>query len=299
MRRTWLFVVALAPAACSLLVDSSGLSGGAQDAATTDTRSVDDATPASSEAGTDAVSLDAGNPDAPPDDAGTPDVTADASDGGASTSAAYRSAVLADGPWAYYRFEGSSGCADEKGGTPCALSASGITHSVAGIAGSRAVRLDLLTATVTTTLATGDLSQSYTVEAWIAVDAASVTPSNDLVDFEDFAPSRAGLTAFLFTANQFRTETWSGGDLLSYTLAAASLTPSVFHHVVLGYDATTKLDFTYFDGALSEGGFQYDAGRPVVNHPFVWSGWTGSIDELAIYSKALTPARILAHYGLR
>ncbi|MFO0669102.1 MAG: LamG-like jellyroll fold domain-containing protein [Polyangiaceae bacterium] len=315
MRAVVFFGLALTPLACSLLVDTNGLSGSAlapdatgPDApATTDGRSDESALD-----GTDARDADmadgdaAADADADADATTSADVTttvdASASDAGpdGAASAAYRAAVLADGPSAYFRLDDASGCADEKGGTPCALAASGITRGVPGIAGSSAIRLEQVAATLTTALADTDLGKSFTIEAWIAMDAASAVPAKNVADMEDYAPSRAGVTMFLFTASQFRTETWSSGQFLSYTLAAAALTPTVFHHIVVGYDATTKLDFGYFDGALSEGGSQTDAAaRPIVTHPLVFTGWTGAIDEVALYAKALPPARVLAHYGLR
>ncbi len=304
VRAVLIFALALTPLACSLLVDTSGLSGSAitPDGASPDSPATTDAR--GEESAIDSADGRDGNTDA--DAATMADVTttpdASSSDAGpdGAASAAYRAAVLADGPSAYFRLDDASGCADEKGGTPCALAASGITRGVPGIAGSSAIRLEQVAATLTTALADTDLGKSFTIEAWIAMDAASAVPAKNVADMEDYAPSRAGVTMFLFTASQFRTETWSSGQFLSYTLAAAALTPTVFHHIVVGYDATTKLDFGYFDGALSEGGSQTDAAaRPIVTHPLVFTGWTGAIDEVALYAKALPPARVLAHYGLR
>jgi hypothetical protein len=269
--------------ACSLFTDTSGFSGGGNGA----DASLSDGAPAT---------LDASAGDAPYDG------PADRAEAGGGKSA-YESAVVADGPIAYFHFEEteSAVCADQFATLSCVYSGAGIVHGVSGISGT-GVRLSTTSDAVVVTPKSPDLSLPYTIELWMQLDAGSASPGQQLFRIEDFAPSRSGLRAELFMdTGGFRTEMWSSGVHLTYTLASGPLTGSAWHHVVVGYDPKTQTDFTYVDGTASSGGnVALDASaRPVVSKPLTFGAWTGSLDELAIYDKALPPDRIVAHFAAR
>ena len=186
------------------------------------------------------------------------------------------------------------------GSLACVYPASDVGYRAAGIASSYAVRLDKTSTTISISPKTGDLSISYTLEFWIKLDPSSVTAVRQIYHLEDFPP-RTGTRGELYDNTEFRAETWNLGQFQSYTLASGPFTGAVWHHVVHGFDAATQLDFTYVDGTLCQGGEQYpDSGpRPVVTSSLAFVGFTGVLDELAIYDKVLTPQRVLAHYSAR
>jgi hypothetical protein len=261
------------------LSDTSGLSNGADNA---------DGSPA----------LDSSVTDAPPDGSAE---RADADTGAAMS--AYEAAVASDGPIAYFHFEetGGAACADELRTLSCAYSGTGIVHGVSGVSGA-AVRLGTTSDAISVTPKSPDLSLPYTIEFWILLDVDSARAGQQLFRIEELSPSRSGLRGELFAdGSQLRTEMWSGGVLLTYTLASGALTGATWHHVAHGFNPETQTDFTYLDGVASAGG-KVDLGgspRPVVTTPLTFSAWTGSLDELAIYDKALSPSRIVAHYTAR
>ena len=269
--------------ACSLLTSTDGLDTGAR--------------PPGTDSGSAATSADGSSDSSPglPGDGGGPGPELDGGGG-----LAYREAVIADTPAAYFRFEDVSGnaCVNEVSGSRfnCVYGGSGVSRGAPGVAGSLTVRV-VPASTVSMSETALDFSKPFTLEFWLELDTpipgerigssmVNITPS-----------TRAGLTAFLWdTSGAFRTEMWNT-NFQNYTLAATPPTANAWHHIVVGHDSTG--DFSYFDGAKSSGGdSQDDAGNPKTNVPFVFTGFGGRVDELAWYDHVLSSARILAHYGL-
>jgi hypothetical protein len=207
---------------------------------------------------------------------------------------------MADGPAAYFRFEDVTGnaCVDEISGSrfACVYGGNGSQRGVPGVASSAAVRLTP-DSTVSISESVLDFSQPFSVELWIELDAPAPATglASSMIGLTD--TTRIGFTAFLWnTTGAFRTEMWNT-DFQSYTVAASAPSAGVWHHIVVGHDASG--DFSYFDGAKSSGGQpQGDAGNPKTNVPLVFTGFAGRLDELAWYDHALSSARVLVHDGL-
>lgn len=219
----------------------------------------------------------------------------------------YRDAVLADSPIAYFRFEETTGTAakNEIADSPVTaiLPATGVTLGVDGISAARhALRLDAATSQVNVfggVTRAGE--QPFTVEAWAELrlgDSKSQFVFSNMTDQSNDA--RIGQWMFVDADGLLRTETWDGSGLLFYTNIANTLSTSpTWVHLVFMYSETDQRDVVYVNGATGEGQRVKEGQRLAVQGPLKWSGFTGRLDEIAIYDKALTPARIAAHIAAR
>jgi hypothetical protein len=230
------------------------------------------------------------------------DGTTGNSDAGNAASSAYRSAVLADTPAAYYRFEDVSGveCVDEISGSrfTCIYSPNALSRGEPGIASSLGVKLDEK-GSVSVAAPSLDFAQPFTLELWVEVDAPTASLGLVAAMKQLTLTTRIGFALFL-SADQaaVRTEMWNG-PFQSYTLAAGPAAANTWHHIVVGHDAS-NVDFAYVDGVESEHGRSSDpAGNGSVVLPLLFGGFAGRIDEIAWYDHPLTPVRILTHYALR
>lgn len=273
-----LALAACCSTACVLFTDLSGYAGPAttaSDAASPDARLDPDAGKADAEAG-----------DAAPDDP-------------------YSRAILQDAPLAYFKLEEASAgaCKDEMGGVSsitCVYPGSGATPRTDGIdATSRGVHLDARSAVISL-FATSKLSgkQPFTIEFWMQLDGP---PSEAQVfsNEEGVGGTRTGQLAFFDVDGKLRTETWTSGALLFYTLSASPAPSGKFAHIAYGYSDVESRDFLYVDANRAEG-MRLNAGDHVApSTAFTLGGWVGKLDELAIYGTALSPTRIAAHYAAR
>ena len=271
-------LVSISASACVLVTSFDGLSGGTSSAV------ADAAVPA-----TDA-------------DGGVLPVTApDASVTPTDAGSAYRAAVLDDGPVAYFGLEETSGTACTSAvansAVTCLYPSSGATRAQAGVGGTTAVHFDASTATITLGGVPSDLAQAYTFEMWIRVDA--VSPDTPLFSYETgVANTRNGMLLFLDDTSKPRSEIWSAGSLCSYGLSSTALTSAAWHHVVEAHEAGGASDGFYIDGVAQEAFQAMNVARPTTTIPLTISGFVGSVDEIAIYDKALDSGRVIAHYAL-
>ena len=215
------------------------------------------------------------------------------------TGNAYADLVLADGPAAYYRFEdpvGSNAASDELGKIPANLTGAGVTFGSDGVVGHAALfdgnsALDL-----------GDVFDfagqvPFTLELW-----AKSTTSNLgglLMHKRDEHTGNSadfvGYVLYLDNATP-HFEAW-GVDLSAWNDTAD---PAGFVHLAVAVSyATGKGNATLYVNALPamHGGFDNTldlADTPT--HLTFGSTFNGLIDEVAIYTKALPPDRVIAHY---
>jgi len=274
--------VALA-SACSLLVDSGGLSGDAPE-----TRDGGDATATDGPSGLPSDgSIEAAS------DAG-PDVVA---------VHPYVAAVLADGPIAYYRFEETTGfAAKTEVGTIDGVYSGAVTLAAPGaFTGSLGIALDGGLGGVSLGQAFDFVGRMpFSVEAWYE-------PTTYAPDFR-FLISREGLddagretygiwfnpttgSRMQFERYVAGVKTGPGGDAPS---------TGTFHHIVGTYDGTTLALFV--DAVLVDVSTDTRDARSTAVDCWIgrqsgeYAALSGVIDEVAIYDKALPPTRISAHF---
>jgi hypothetical protein len=292
MRRVSILVaaagVACGAGACTLLESLDGFSGGADAGEGGSAVDANDERPISTQ--------DGGASDAL--------VTADA------PVSRYPAAVLADNPILYYRFGETSGmpARDEISGTTVPYPVTGIAYGYPGpLAG------DTNTAIKTDGSGSILLSQAsaefdglapFSVEAWVS-PASNGNDLGFLVDHEDWSGNRHG---WLVRASKsdYGLERWSGGlDGAPPSASVQTLQTAVngeWHYFVVTFDGTTER--LYLDGIrrtessltipVPKTGVPFSVGKQNCL-PCAANSFVGVIDELAIYPKALSEDRILAH----
>jgi hypothetical protein len=221
----------------------------------------------------------------------------------------YPSVVLADSPIHYYRFEETSTVVparDEIGpganGAQPGTYTGGITLGQGSASESlgNAARFNGASGTYVNLGAPFHPGSSTTVEAWVRLDTAANKPFHAIVarwdgSFELDVNQDAGAGNFV---------TRSGGNTFGQA-ATASFTFGQWHHMVGVFDAATSTTTVYLDGVqgssqVTTGGLQ-NAGSTLyigATRDGAGSGfnWTGLIDEVAFYNRALSSAEILEHY---
>ena len=216
------------------------------------------------------------------------------------TGNAYADLVLSDGPASYYRFEetaGSNAAKDEIGNVTANVDKSGVTFGSDGVVGHAALfagngaQLDL-----------GDVYDfagqvPFTLELWAKPTTTDLggllihkryEPSSNTADF-------LGYVLYLETGTP-HFEAWG----VALTAWNDTPDPTGFVHLVVAVSYVTgKGNATLYINALPAANGGYDNTDNLANttaHFTIGRTFTGLIDEVAIYAKALTPDRILAHY---
>jgi hypothetical protein len=204
----------------------------------------------------------------------------------------YRSIVLSDAPKAYYRFDdpvGAPFAADEVGAHPGPV-VTPVTFGVPGAVGTAAHfgsggHIDL-----------GDIFDfdglvPYTFEAWVRPESFSGT--QELIKKRDGYPLK-GYVMYL-NSTDLHHEFW-GNSLSAWT---ESPLPEGFVHVVItaSYVDGKGNAAIYVNGARApKGGWDNTTPAPNTTYPLlIGSGFSGTIDELAIYDTALSSTRIAVH----
>ena len=286
-RRAGPLSLTIALAGCSLFVlDEGEYSGGR------------DVTADSGSDATDDAMLDAAaGPDVTEGDAG-----ADPDAGGTSR---YADAVLADGPILYLRFGEKSGSAAKAVVGPDATY--GVTGFALGSPGALAGDDD---SAVTLTDGAGRITVPsgfafeetvpFSVEIW-AKPAAANTNLGFVADHTTYGEAdRRGWSLFVGSGG-VAYDRWATPEIRT-SLREPALTTNQWHHVVGTYDGTTQR--LYADGVRIA---QVTSSVKIPSRPSVLiignqscdcsggNAFIGTLDELAIYDKALTDAQIAAH----
>jgi hypothetical protein len=223
------------------------------------------------------------------------------------TFVTYAATIAVDTPAIFWRLGESSGTT--------AVDASGFTHNgtyaatgvALGGAGAlvndtdTAVTLDGVAGAIQETSGAGAPvgSSARSVEVWFKTTTATAQPL--------FNYGTSGLLsqfAVYLAGNQVQVK--DGTDPVLSVTAGSSLADGAWHHLVVTYDGATSVAI-YIDGA-AVGSTQtttgvlatvldvtgLEVGRDNAATPVFFNG---TLDEAAIYSGALTPARVAAHFA--
>jgi PKD repeat protein len=239
----------------------------------------------------------------------------------AAATSAYANQVETDGPTAYWRLGETTGTtAYSAVGVTNLAEGAGITRGVAGaIAGDPAVTANGTTTGIAATTATvaAPPANNLSVEAWVRTTS---TAGGVIAQFGDSATgantvSDRGLYVDNGGRVSFGVTRQSGGATPTTTYTAvrspAAVTDGTWHHVVAtigtggatlyvdGASVATNSALTTANTRLSSGYWMLGRGALTgwQNAP-TSSDLAGSIDEVAIYPVALTPAQVAQHYGL-
>lgn len=229
----------------------------------------------------------------------------------ASSTPAYSSAVLADSPVLYLRYDEASGgfLADtSSGGNNLTVSGSVSYRQSPGVSGSS----KSLTFNGTTTTAYGEArltpSASVTIETWFKTTS---TVGGKLVGFgnkQSFASSSTDRNVYMTSNGRLAFGVYSAG--YHTIITSGSYNNGAWHHVVATQGPSGMV--LYVDGLVrgtnSTTGRNGTKGYWHVGGDGLSTGWVsrptslyfqGSLDETAIYTTALSASRVSAHYALR
>jgi len=237
-----------------------------------------------------------------PDAGSTADATSDATTPvfDAPTSSAYHAAVAADAPIAHFALEETTGptCASSTTTTAvCVYPQGQAARGKPGIGGTNALHFDASTATLSISGLSGNLSAPYSIELWFRADVVDATTFIGYFQDPGTGHPGPGINLFVWDNSRLRTELWNANGNIGYGVTPNALTANAWHHIVIAHDAGPNEDLFYVDALLVEHFTDTAAARPSVSSPLTLKGFVGSIDEIAIYDKPLSAARVAAHYA--
>jgi hypothetical protein len=222
------------------------------------------------------------------------------------TTSPYERTVLADAPAAYWRLDNRTcNAADAAGHNNGAIAFGQPESAAALIAGSdRAIHLDgdndQIVFSDSPSLRT---TRAISIEAWVRPDDA---PSSPYAAWQLVSKWRTALLLlrggpkpkFAFALYDTSTSSYAPG-----VVGTTRVKPRTAYHVVGTYDGSNIR--LYVNGSLA-GTFRYRGrlGDSPYGGALAGKGWGqlpsprfhGTLDEVAVYTHALTPARIEAHY---
>jgi hypothetical protein len=214
---------------------------------------------------------------------------------------AYSDLIIAHGASNYWRLGEGSGttAVDVIGGANGTISG-GVTLAQPGAIadGNKAMTFNGTTGRITAgnIAALNFLAGSYTIEAWVYPLAGggyfAVVGKGQLT-------TTTGWRAFIVSSNNLCL--FWGNDSSTYATSTLPITTGAWHHLIWGYNATASAVFYAVDGVYESFAA---ANHSVTSTDVVTISGdasstyfvNGRIDEVAIYSRALTPAEITAHF---
>lgn len=147
---------------------------------------------------------------------------------------------------------------------------------------------------------------SFSLELWLRPEAGAFSRyGRALAKETGTSGTRSGWLLLVHPNGLLGYEQWNAGNNVAGLGAPALLSADKWYHVVVTYDGVALR--LYVDGAqvatatpsaalpdttaaLRLGGTDYENGG---------SRWVGGLDEVAVYTSALTPAQVSAHYDAR
>ena len=247
--------------------------------------------------------------DVDPQDLATAVLTVELVDRIGAEGCGYHALVLAAVPAAYWHLGEASGtiAADATGnghdGTYRNTPTLGVLGAIVGC-GDTAVDFDSASnEDVTADTIAAELSGAgtFTLEAWVKTTATGggvvMGPAND---------GSSSIFAYIhwnFTASTTISARHNQGNDVNYTVPGNAHRDGAWHHVVAVFNDTTGNPIKlYFDGALVASGGSaasptFDTFGIAVARENADQAWfDGTVDEPAVYLRALTPTEILNHY---
>jgi hypothetical protein len=149
---------------------------------------------------------------------------------------------------------------------------------------------------------------SFSIEYWMRTEASYTCPNNDVIVGRDDSSTNLHIWTGCSGGGgeavfQLRDTSGYGGSIKGST----DLTDGDWHHVVVIRDGSTDTNYVYVDGnqEASTGDYDYQHGfgsaTAALNIGWLPIGdsyrFNGSLDEIALYDRALTEGEILGHYN--
>ena len=215
------------------------------------------------------------------------------------SSPTYQSTVLSDGASAYWRLgEATGSTAADAAGSSSGTYVGGVTRGVSGaISGdsNTAVKFDGVNGTVkVVSTAALNPTAALTLEAW--VNPVSLPATSTIVRKDAQYLLRVLNTGAVY----FRI--WKGGGLYDVTTATGVVPIGAWSHVVATFNGATLT--VYVDGVAVKSVALTGAADSGTNPLYIASStgsydyFPGTVDEVAVYARALSAAQVQAHYTL-
>ncbi len=220
----------------------------------------------------------------------------------------YRSAVLADGPAAYWRLDEATGsqAADASGhGKSGTYSSTGVTRGVAGaLTGDpdTAASFDGASGAVAVT-GVGNFTgtSAFSAEAWVNPSAFPANVWGRILSQENNAANAPGWSLYVDSSTGTLSATRANAAGADWVGGSTALPLNKWSHVVLTYDGSTLR--LYLNGQPLQT-VPSTRGLPTSSAALEVAGsfgagqfFSGRVDEPAVYSKALSAGQVLAHYN--
>ncbi|MTA27759.1 MAG: hypothetical protein F2562_02750, partial [Actinobacteria bacterium] len=243
----------------------------------------------------------------------------------------YGTTVTTDGPTLWFRFNNAASTTptDASGATRAvAVGASGVTFGgsspfggtsgSAMFAGTAANAAAYPTTAPTSpvsfqgtvsTLSTADmrLGGSFTLEAWVRPSTTSVNRWQTIISRGNFANGTRNFGLFQQGSQVMFSAQGAGSTHWLLATQTGVLTANVWAHIVGVFNQTTGTMELFVNGTrqsstvvtTSGGAVPTGVGELVIGNGYSADGsfFTGSLSEVAVYDKALSSARISAHYS--
>jgi Concanavalin A-like lectin/glucanases superfamily len=228
---------------------------------------------------------------------------------GGDPSSAYATAVLVDGPVAYYRFDDDPKFAQIQSqiAAPLGTVEGGALQEVAGaLAGDASKAAGFTGARVVLGNAFAFAPGSpFTFEFWVKPDAPLNSEARRVFSKYETDTFLAGNDGFFFTASSaglsFKYEPSGGGGISAVTDAKATATDD-FTYVVVTSDGATSMNLYVNDNdAIRVNLTLDDAGQTaafLLGDGLGGKRFLGALDEFAVYDKELPKIRIQEHYAI-
>ena len=219
---------------------------------------------------------------------------------GGAAPGPYETAVLADSPLAYFRFEDSTAatCSNQLQGSgiACSYPDHGFSQGAKGTVGSGICfdSKDALLQFSGPLDFPGDVP--FTMELWIDVSSSMSGQGGEIFsDMMDPGEMRTGTWLLLGNDDVPFSETWINGNHYLYTHGTMPISFGKWVQVVLTH---SDVDHLYIDTQPTDGGVVNGGYQRVTNGvPLSIGGLVGCVDELSIYDHALGTDRIAVHFA--
>lgn len=217
----------------------------------------------------------------------------------------YSAAILADSPYCYYRLGESSGAVatDSSGNGRNGTYTGTVSYSIAGAIlddGDTAISNNGSAAYVSTSIPAYDTNSNFTAEAWFKTSAATGAYYHIMS-----AQTSGGAKPFecgIWDDSKAYCTTDDGIDKANYTKSSAAVNDGNWHYIAISH-ASSGAFSTYLDGVLlgtrNDTGSTANADGVMIIGASVFDNmyYSGVLDEVAVYSSALSASQILNHYN--
>lgn len=221
----------------------------------------------------------------------------------------YSSTVMQDNPVVYHRLDESSGtsAADQTSNAYTGTySGSGVTYSVAGaLSNDSDTAVTFNGSSGNMTLASGVNPANYTsaisIEFWMKLSTLSQASSPTIIGNDTTPSTNNGLVCYINSTGTALILRLGNGSSNSTSTMNYPFATGVWYHIVWTWNANNILG--YVNGVVKESDDLFTGPISTAPHnltlghnPSGTDFFQGSIDELAIYSTALSASRVMAHF---